>query len=102
MTKNGKFMMALPAGSLPLECCWACMCTPAGYGSQVYLGVTLLQSGFTGFCPVYYILDQICPDKSCNPPDAIARRLRLRDNLRLNRRINSGGSSVRLFPNPIM
>jgi hypothetical protein len=27
------------------------------------LGVTLLQSGFTGFCPVYYILDQTCPDK---------------------------------------
>jgi len=27
------------------------------------LGVTLLQSGFTGFCPVYYLLDQTCPDK---------------------------------------
>ena len=27
------------------------------------LGVTLLQSGFTGFCPVYYILDQTCPEK---------------------------------------
>jgi hypothetical protein len=25
------------------------------------LGVTLLQSGFTGFCPVYYILDRTCP-----------------------------------------
>ena len=25
------------------------------------LGVTLLQSGFTGFCPVYYILGRMCP-----------------------------------------
>ena len=25
------------------------------------LGVTLLQSGFTGFCPVYFILDRACP-----------------------------------------
>ncbi len=24
------------------------------------LGLTLLQSAFTGFCPVYYILDQTC------------------------------------------
>lgn len=25
------------------------------------LGITLLQSGFTGFCPVYFILDRTCP-----------------------------------------
>ena len=25
------------------------------------LGVTLFQSGFTGFCPVYYVLDLTCP-----------------------------------------
>jgi hypothetical protein len=25
------------------------------------LGATLLQSGFTGFCPVYFILDRMCP-----------------------------------------
>ena len=25
------------------------------------LGVTLLRSGFTGFCPVYFILDHTCP-----------------------------------------
>ena len=24
------------------------------------LGVTLAQSGFTGFCPVYFILDRTC------------------------------------------
>lgn len=24
------------------------------------LGVTLLQSGVTGFCPVYYLLDKTC------------------------------------------
>ena len=24
------------------------------------LGVTLFQSGFTGLCPVYYILDRTC------------------------------------------
>ena len=28
------------------------------------LGVTLLQSGFTGFCPVYFILDRTCPMES--------------------------------------
>ncbi len=27
------------------------------------LGVTLLQSGFTGFCPVYYLLDRSCPNE---------------------------------------
>lgn len=27
------------------------------------LGVTLLQSGFTGFCPVYYVLDRTCPNE---------------------------------------
>ncbi|WNM56410.1 YgaP family membrane protein [Candidatus Nitrospira allomarina] len=28
------------------------------------LGVTLLlQSGFTGFCPVYFILDRTCPEE---------------------------------------
>jgi hypothetical protein len=25
------------------------------------LGVTLLQSGFTGFCPVYFLLDKLVP-----------------------------------------
>ncbi len=24
------------------------------------LGLTLLQSGFTGFCPVYFLLDRTC------------------------------------------
>ncbi len=28
------------------------------------LGVTLLQSGFTGFCPVYFILDRTCAQDS--------------------------------------
>lgn len=28
------------------------------------LGVTLLQSGFTGFCPVYFILDRTCGTES--------------------------------------
>ncbi len=28
------------------------------------LGVTLLQSGFTGFCPVYFILDRTCSPAS--------------------------------------
>lgn len=27
------------------------------------LGLTLLQSAFTGFCPVYYALDRIEPNK---------------------------------------
>jgi hypothetical protein len=25
------------------------------------LGITLLQSGFTGFCPVYYVFDKVGP-----------------------------------------
>jgi hypothetical protein len=44
----------------------------AGVGLGVYahplwlvlpggLGIALLQSGFTGFCPVYYVLDRIMP-----------------------------------------
>ncbi len=28
------------------------------------LGVTLLQSAFTGFCPVYYALDRCVTDRS--------------------------------------
>jgi len=27
------------------------------------IGITLLQSAFTGFCPVYYTLDMIQPEK---------------------------------------
>jgi len=27
------------------------------------LGVALLQSGFTGFCPVYFILARTCPEE---------------------------------------
>ncbi len=27
------------------------------------LGVTLLQSGFTGFCPVYFLLDKTCSEE---------------------------------------
>ncbi|MCA9460783.1 MAG: DUF2892 domain-containing protein [Nitrospira sp.] len=27
------------------------------------MGVTRLQSGFTGFCPVYDMLDQTCPEQ---------------------------------------
>ncbi|MGH7165335.1 MAG: YgaP family membrane protein [Nitrospiraceae bacterium] len=27
------------------------------------LGVTLIQSGLTGFCPLYYLLDKIGPTK---------------------------------------
>ncbi len=27
------------------------------------LGVTLLQSGITGFCPVYFVLDRTCPEE---------------------------------------
>ena len=31
------------------------------------IGVTLLQSGFTGFCPVYYVLDKTCPMEHSPP-----------------------------------
>lgn len=26
------------------------------------LGLVLFQSAFSGFCPVYYVLDRTCPD----------------------------------------
>ena len=26
------------------------------------LGVVLFQSAFSGFCPLYYVLDRACPD----------------------------------------
>jgi hypothetical protein len=26
------------------------------------LGLVLFQSAFSGFCPVYYVLDRFCPD----------------------------------------
>ena len=29
-----------------------------------FLGVTLLLSGFTGFCPVYFILDRTCSSEA--------------------------------------
>ena len=29
----------------------------------VVLGVTLLQSAFTGFCPVYFLLERTCTTK---------------------------------------
>jgi hypothetical protein len=27
------------------------------------LGIVLIQSAFTGFCPVYYVLDKFVPDQ---------------------------------------
>jgi len=36
---------------------------PLWYLLPLILGVTLLQSAFTGFCPVYFILDKIYGDK---------------------------------------
>jgi hypothetical protein len=26
------------------------------------LGLVLFQSAFSGFCPVYYVLDRVCPE----------------------------------------
>lgn len=28
------------------------------------LGLVLFQSAFSGFCPVYYVLDRVCPDNN--------------------------------------
>jgi hypothetical protein len=35
------------------------------------LGVTLFQSGFTGFCPVYFLLDWTCAAET--PREGLAR-----------------------------
>jgi hypothetical protein len=32
------------------------------------IGVTLLQSGVTGFCPVYFVLDRTCPTEGPTEP----------------------------------
>lgn len=37
------------------------------------IGVTLIQSGFTGFCPVYFALDQLLPSEGANDPSCCAR-----------------------------
>lgn len=34
---------------------------PAWLWVPAILGLTLIQSAFTGFCPVYFILDRTCP-----------------------------------------
>lgn len=36
---------------------------PAWLWVPVILGLVLLQSAFTGFCPVYFVLDKIEPEK---------------------------------------
>ncbi|MEO5956275.1 MAG: DUF2892 domain-containing protein [Nitrospiraceae bacterium] len=42
------------------------------YGSAQWLilsaviGVTLMQSGFTGFCPVYFLLDRLLPSEGAS------------------------------------
>jgi len=30
------------------------------------IGVTLIQSGFTGFCPVYFLLDRLLPSEGAD------------------------------------
>lgn len=37
--------------------------SPVWLWIPVILGVTLVQSAFTGFCPVYFTLDKIEPEK---------------------------------------
>lgn len=37
------------------------------------IGLTLLQSGVTGFCPVYFILDKTCADVS--PGHSVSQNL---------------------------
>jgi len=32
------------------------------------IGVTLVQSGFTGFCPVYFALDRMIPSEGASDP----------------------------------
>ena len=46
-----------------------------GYYVSVYwllvpavIGVTLIQSGFTGFCPVYFALDRLLPSEGVTDP----------------------------------
>lgn len=34
------------------------------------IGVTLIQSGATGFCPVYYVLDRLLPSRDSADPTA--------------------------------
>ena len=38
-------------------------CNPLWLLVPGVLGVVLIQSAFTGFCPVYYTLDKVIPDQ---------------------------------------
>ncbi len=40
----------------------------------VLLGVTLIQSGATGFCPLYYVLDRVLPSRDVADPTACGVR----------------------------
>ncbi len=37
------------------------------------IGVTLIQSGITGFCPVYFVLNRILPSEDAADPSCCAR-----------------------------
>lgn len=37
------------------------------------IGVTLIQSGVTGFCPVYFALDRLLPHEGASDPSCCAK-----------------------------
>lgn len=40
--------------------------SPVWYLLPAIIGVVLIQSAFTGFCPVYFALDKYCPSLENN------------------------------------
>jgi hypothetical protein len=38
------------------------------------IGVTLIQSGVTGFCPVYFVLDRLFPSEGADEPSSCCEK----------------------------
>lgn len=47
--------------------------SPHWYLLPAVIGVTLIQSGFTGFCPVYFTLDRLLPSEGAADPSCCAK-----------------------------
>lgn len=69
MRKKRKIHDGIAGGVITLGVLLGAFVSPAWLWIPGVLGVTLLQSGFTGFCPVYYVLDRTCPMEEAGSAD---------------------------------
>ena len=59
MNKKRRIHDGIAGGLIALGVILGYFSTPLWLLLPGILGITLLQSAFTGFCPVYYILDKV-------------------------------------------